>query len=118
MPKQLPLSQHLDTLRSEFRVMKECPLCETSFELDRIKVVDQKGGTHILHITCPSCKHAVVILVGVTEMGIGLVGLLSDLNYDDVRQFRSKRTITQDQLLEFYHILQSDHISLVNLLTI
>ncbi|MBT3538809.1 hypothetical protein HOF40_04485 [Candidatus Parcubacteria bacterium] len=116
MPKSTPLPQHIDSLRSQFKVMKECPLCEATFETNSIKTVDQSQGSHVLHITCSKCKNALILLVGLTDVGVGLVGLISDLTFEDAFRLKNRQSMTEDDLLDYYQTIYHKSNSFVQLL--
>ncbi|MFA6427115.1 MAG: hypothetical protein WCW16_01560 [Candidatus Magasanikbacteria bacterium] len=99
----LPLS--FDSLQTQFGVMKQCPLCNTTFETSGIKTIENQAKAHVFHITCSSCKHALVVLLGMTDIGVGLVGLLSDLTYEDMNRMRGKSALSEDDLFGLYHII-------------
>ncbi|PLX26743.1 hypothetical protein C0581_03920 [Candidatus Parcubacteria bacterium] len=116
MPKSSELPQHIDSLRSQFKVMKECSLCEAVFETQSIKTVDQSQGSHVLHITCSQCKNALILLVGLTDVGVGLVGLISDLSFEDARRLKRKQPMTGDDLLDYYQTIYQKSNSFVQLI--
>ena len=116
MQNQTPFSQALDSLRSQFKVMQECPLCQKGFGKDQIKVVEQESASHVLHITCSQCQHSLIILVGMTEIGVGIVGLLSDLSLRDVHRFKNREPISEDDLLAHYETISFNHQKFNNLI--
>lgn len=95
----------LDSLRSHFKVMRECPVCTTGFAAEHIRTVEQTQGSYVLHATCPSCSNSLIFLVGSTQLGIGLIGMVSDLVYEDSLRFRHKESITEDEIIECYRAL-------------
>ena len=95
----------LDSLRSHFKVMRECPVCTAGFDLEQIRTVESIKGSHVLHATCPTCLNSLIFLVGSTQLGIGLIGMVSDLTYDDSVRFRRKESLTEDDLIECYQAL-------------
>ena len=97
----------LDSLRSHFKVMRECPVCTYEFDAEHIRTVESREGSHVLHASCPSCQNSLIFLVGTTQLGIGLIGMVSDLTYDDTVRFRHKEALTDDQMIECYQALTS-----------
>ncbi len=95
----------LDSLRSHFKVMRECPVCATGFESEQIRTVENTKGSHVLHVTCPVCSNSLIFLVGSTQLGIGLIGMVSDLTYDDSVRFRRKESLSEDELIDCYQAL-------------
>lgn len=97
----------LDSLRSHFKVMRECPVCTKEFNVEHIRTVESREGSHVLHATCPACGNSLIFLVGTTQLGIGLIGMVSDFTYDDSVRFRHKEPLTDDQVIECYQALGS-----------
>lgn len=109
---------NLDSLRSQFKIMKECPLCKKSFKMDRIQLVEMGQTTKLLHITCPSCKNALLILISFTDMGVGLVGLTSDLTLEDVRRLKTREAFGSDELLDYYEVIYNNQSEFVEILSV
>ena len=96
--------------------MKECPLCEAVFDPKSIKMVDQSQGSHVLHVTCPACKNGIILLVGATDIGVGLVGLVSDLTFEDAYRLKHRPSISEDDLLDYYETIYQKSNSFVQLI--
>lgn len=95
----------LESLRSHFKVMRECPVCTTAFDAEQIRTVESTTGSHVLHVTCITCSNSLIFLVGSTQLGIGLIGMVSDLDFHDSVRFRRKESLTEDDLIECYQAL-------------
>ncbi len=95
----------LDSLRSQFKVMRECPVCTTVFENEHIKTVETTEGSQILHTTCSACQNSLIFFIGSTQLGLGLIGMMSDLTYEDIIRFRPKEAISEDTIIECYQAL-------------
>jgi hypothetical protein len=100
---------HLDSLKSQFSIIKKCPLCEYSFEDRHIRMVDQVKGSETLHITCPQCESHFVMMLAISDVGVGLVGMMSDLDYDDMKYFSQRKPMSDDDLLLYYGQLDQLH---------
>ena len=85
------------------RLISYCPLCHTNFNPFKIKVLEEKGDSHLLHTECPCCHSSVVILVLASELGISSVGLVTDLTGDEVIKFKNFDAITSDDVIEIHH---------------
>jgi len=118
MNTQPHLSLDLRSLRSQFKIMKECPLCEKSFKMDRIQLVEMGQNTKLLHITCPSCNNALLILISFSEIGVGLVGLTSDLTLEDVKRLKTREAFGSDELLDYYEIINHNQSKFVEILSV
>mgnify|MGYP001568762633 CR=1 FL=1 len=70
------------------------------------RVLDEDGETHLLHVRCKNCANAMLALVLVTKAGVSSVGLVTDLSYEDVVQFRSSAKVSVDDVLSIHGILE------------
>lgn len=106
MAKESSLPASLSPLRDQFRIMKECPLCDASFVPESFHVVEKTGSAHILHTTCGTCKSSFTFVVGTTHMGMALIALMTDLDLADVRRFKGREPLSEDDILEAYRVLE------------
>ena len=82
-----------------------CPLCNKEYAPINLQVVEQAGETILAHSHCPICAGAVLSLLYKDFMGITLLGLMTDLNYDDTMKFKNEEAINEDEVLNLYKIL-------------
>lgn len=99
------LSQLIEPLRSQFMVMKECLACKRKITNKDIKVVNEESSSAVLHLSCPYCQNSLVLVVAISDIGVELVGMISDLTYDDTKKFSTKEAINEDFLLDAYQTL-------------
>ncbi|MBI2436384.1 MAG: hypothetical protein HYV41_01405 [Candidatus Magasanikbacteria bacterium] len=106
MSKKTVLPQQLEILRSHFKVMQQCSVCHVAFDEINIRVIEHiEGVSHLLYMDCSSCAHAIIVLVSISDIGVGIMGLLSDLSYDDVCRFKIREPMDEHALLENYNIV-------------
>lgn len=101
------LSQIIDPLRSQFMIMKECLVCKRKITDKQIRIVGEANNSYMLHLSCGYCDNALVLLASVTNIGVGLIGMASDLNYDDAKLLYAKAPIDEDFLLDSYQAIQN-----------
>lgn len=99
------------------RVVRECPLCKKDYDLNDTSVIKEKKGAHLVHATCPHCKSAVLSVVTVTQLGMGAVGVMTDLDVEDVERLHSKESISEDELLNFHTFIRKKHTALIDSFT-
>jgi len=101
------LSQIIDPLRSQFMIMKECLVCKREIGDKQIKIVGEADNSYMLHLSCSHCDNALVLLASINNIGVGLVGMISDLTYDDAKRLYNQLPIDDDSLLDAYQIIQN-----------
>jgi len=87
--------------------MRECPLCKQSYGTDRMQILEERHGAHLVHMTCTNCASAILALVLITPIGVSSVGMMTDLVYDDAKRFQSRRPFTEEDMLDFYTALHA-----------
>lgn len=81
------------------RLISFCPLCEAHFSPKDSQIIGERENSHLLHITCQKCRNSVLAIITVSSEGISSVGLVTDLNYEDVLKFRQKQAVETDDVL-------------------
>lgn len=82
-----------------------CPLCNKEYAPVNLQVVEQAGETILAHSHCPVCAGAVLSLLYKDFMGITLLGLVTDLDYDDTMRFKDAEAVDEDEVLTLYQTL-------------
>ncbi len=88
------------------KLISYCPLCESSYRPEAAHVLGEKEDSHLLHITCGRCSNAILALVLISSVGVSSVGLVTDLNFDEVHQFRRAGAVSTDDVIETHSLLQ------------
>jgi len=96
-------SSHLPS--DGLKLLSYCPLCDTSFNPLRARVLEERDDAHLVHIQCSKCGSAIVALILNSVVGITSVGLLTDLTSDDVMHFKDESALTSDEVLTFHKII-------------
>jgi hypothetical protein len=98
-------SSLLDLLKTHFDIIKKCPICEKNFEKKDIHIINYSSSKSFIHNTCSGCRHSLIFIVENTEIGIALIGILSDLNLEDFKKFKIRENFSENDLLESYKII-------------
>ena len=83
-----------------------CPLCNKEYRPVNLQIVEKAGETILAHSNCPSCQGAILSLVYKNMLGITLVGLVTDLNYEDALRLKNEDGVNENDVLEIYNKLQ------------
>lgn len=103
------------------KIIQQCPLCTKDYAHTDMNIVGEGEGTQLIHITCPSCKHAIVALVVLSQLGVSSIGMLTDLNAQEMSRLMTTMAISQDDVLTFHDALlehQQDFIYLLSKQTV
>lgn len=84
------------------KIAKFCDKCGSSYHLDDVQVIQEKGSSAIIHFSCRNCKSSnianLVSPVGFTTR----IPLNSDLTVNEFSKFASGDTVSLDDVLEVY----------------
>lgn len=70
-----------------------------------MRVLAEEGKTRLVHVTCKKCCGATLALLCENETGASTIGLVTDLNSDDVLRFHASRRVSTDDVIEIHKAL-------------
>ena len=88
------------------KLISYCPLCNTHYNPSEAKILEQKEGAHLIHVECGNCRSSIVAVVITGGIGISSVGLVTDLNSEDVMRFKNEDYLNEDDVLKAYQFLR------------
>jgi len=89
-------------------LMSHCPVCNLSYDPIEARVIKEGNNAHLVYIKCRHCQSAVLTLIISGNLGISSVGLITDLNCDDVLKFRENEPITCNNVIEMHQLLAQE----------
>ncbi|MFH2062776.1 MAG: hypothetical protein ABIJ46_01320 [bacterium] len=92
----------------DVKLISYCPLCESSYTPSQTRVLGEKEGSHLLHMTCGKCSNAILALVIISSAGVSSVGLSTDLACDEVDRFKNSPVVSTNDVIDMHHLLQND----------
>jgi len=95
----------LHQLQEGLKLMRECPVCSNEYSMQHVRVIERYQGSHLVHVTCPSCSHALLAIVLVSQIGMSSVGMMTDLAPDDLPRIKARDGITSEDILDLHEIL-------------
>ncbi|MFA7245140.1 MAG: hypothetical protein WC070_03110 [Candidatus Magasanikbacteria bacterium] len=88
-------------------IMKECIICKKEIKENQIKIVGESEESHMLHLNCNACNNSMIFLATTNNIGVSLVAMVSDLEFNDAKKFYNKPAINEENLLEAYQIIHN-----------
>lgn len=82
-----------------------CPLCDKEFRPAKMKIIEHAGDTLLTHSHCPRCEGAILSLLYKDIMGIALIGMVTDLHYEDALKIKNSTPLESDDVLEIYQLM-------------
>ncbi len=89
----------------DLKLIAYCPLCDADLNPLQVKVIEDKQDSHLVHIQCPKCKGFILALVLKTATGVSSVGIITDLNFNDVYNFKDKVKMTADEIIDIHEAI-------------
>lgn len=105
-------------IQESLKLLNQCPLCKGDYKTDESNILEKNDSAHLVHITCPHCNNAVVILVTISQVGMSSVGMVTDLTAGDVVRLRQESSVSGDEVLGFYQLLKLRNKEFLNQLII
>lgn len=89
------------------KLLTHCPLCQTQYEDQSVRLLGEDGTARLFHLTCSCCSHSVLAVILENQGGISSVGLVTDLEAQDALRFQEAEPISADDCLLAHGSIES-----------
>jgi len=96
------------------RINGRCPVCNSMYDIQKIRILGEKDQSVLVYIECPFCGASVVSILSLGQMGMQAQGMVTDLTVDEIMTQDPDQEINSDDVLEIHSLLENDE----NILTI
>jgi hypothetical protein len=99
-------------LPEQFKALKlisDCPVCQKKQFPAEVKLLEEYREGHLLHVQCKYCKSCVVVFVRMEDQGLNLIGVLTDLQSDEIMKFHRRGPISSDDVLEVHDSIKNNN---------
>ena len=89
------------------KFLGNCPICNTKFKSQKASLIEEMGNTEMVYAECQKCASSVIL--GISKNAPGLVttvGMLTDMNREDIDRIRDFPPLTSDDVLEVHKYLE------------
>ena len=93
--------------KSDLTMLKSCPVCGAGYDHEHMRTLMQQSGAQLLLVTCATCQSAVKLLVVALPQGITTMGVLTDLQMQDIFRIGERKPFSQDDVLAWHSFIQS-----------
>ncbi|PIS05579.1 MAG: hypothetical protein COT81_00250 [Candidatus Buchananbacteria bacterium CG10_big_fil_rev_8_21_14_0_10_42_9] len=94
------------------KVISVCPVCNTKYNPIKAQVLEEQDGAHLVYIKCNKCHSSIIVLVMTNSLGVSSVGLVTDLNGEDVLKFKSSDSVSVDDVIEMHDAVAANQLEL------
>lgn len=82
-----------------------CPACRSRYDQVEAKILEERDESYLVHLTCRHCGSSVLALVATGILGITSIGMITDLNSEEVIKFKETESIAADEVIEAHQLL-------------
>ncbi len=94
-----------------FKNISQCPLCRRRYNPLKASILEESEDAYLVHIHCPNCQSSLLVLILHQGPVISSMGLVTDLNQDDLRQLKDSRSLVEDDVLAVHQLNSIDFIN-------
>jgi hypothetical protein len=94
-----------DNKAKEQKMMLYCSICGATFDYGKIALVHKEDAKTIFHTTCAKCKTSTLVMVSENQKGLVGVGILTDLDQEEVSEKIKNGAISSDEIIDTYKVL-------------
>lgn len=71
----------------------------------------------MVYVTCSECESSIIAIVAMSGLGIVSLGLVTDMTEDDTKRFVDSQSVTSNELLSIYELLEKNNSTAIRALT-
>ena len=92
---------------NNLEVLARRSFCKAKFNRYDLTLISEKSQQSIFHATCSQCQTASLILISNEEKGLLGVGMITDLDREEVKKKLKTEAITADEIINVYTALKN-----------
>jgi len=102
------IEKRAESWREAMKFMARCPVCGKTYDVTKAKLLAQNGGANLVHIICKNCSSAFMAFILTMGNGLSSVGMITDLNFEDVKRLYKTEPLTLDELITVHELIKKD----------
>jgi hypothetical protein len=87
------------------KMVSYCPLCENRQSLTETQVLAENEGAKLVYVQCKKCHTGVVAVVfpnPLGPVGLGSMGIVTDLTPNDIMKFKNHPDVKSDDAIDLH----------------
>ena len=92
----------MKTSLDNLKPLMRCSVCNHKYEPVKALLLEEQDEQTTFHLTCASCGVSTVVFVSTNQFGVVSMGILTDLEGNEVRNMYGHAAITSNQVLDVY----------------
>lgn len=94
-----------EMLNDPGRMVQFCPMCDSEFNPMSARILAETAQGTLMHITCRTCRHAVVTIVTMSPQGVSSFGFITDAAAEDMLRTLGAEPVHVDDVIEVHQQL-------------
>lgn len=90
------------------KLLAQCPMCQSFYDQNEIRLVGEQTGSRLFHCTCKSCGHAMLAVILESSGMVSSIGVVTDLEAGDVLRFREASPVSVDECIRIHKVLEEE----------
>lgn len=86
--------------------LTKCPLCGKKYQYGRTILLEEADERTTFHLTCDSCKTAILVFLSVGKLGVVSVGMITDLCREEAKRLFGQEAVSANQVIEVHEFLK------------
>ena len=103
----LAKNQGDDSWKKTLKLISHCPICNQNYKSKSAKLFVSENEAKFAHFTCEDCGSHFMAVVMAAARGMGTVGMVTDLSFQDVSRLYLVPPLTVDEVIEGYKFINS-----------
>lgn len=95
-----------ESWREALKFINRCPICSSIYDVKDAKLFSRNESATLVHLTCNQCQSYFVAMVLLMGQGVSSVGMITDLNFDDVKRLYETEPLSTDEIISAHEELQ------------
>ena len=92
---------------NNLEILARCSFCKAKLNHHDLTLVLEKERQTIFHATCSQCQTSSLILISSEGKGLLGVGVITDLDREEVKKKLATEVITADEVINVYTALKN-----------
>lgn len=97
----------INNWQKSLKLISECPVCNKIYGQKSSKKFIDRDGSHLVHVTCHKCQAYFLAIIMEIGRGSSLIGLVTDLSFNDVSRLYGQNKITLDEVINSHKFIFS-----------
>ena len=97
-----------ESWKNSIQLINQCPVCGSKYKKDSAKLYANKKKASFVHMACGKCGSYFAAMIMNLGKGTSTVGMITDLNYSDIRKLHNSEAISVDEVIEGHKLISKE----------